>query len=96
MVSHGLVSPNDLSPSAGYIFAAAHAGIAHDVEPRLQLRDVDGQKSWEQAEKVPLIHMGRVFFWAAITMSTHKMFVLAHDSVSKYQSVCNVMVQRRL
>lgn len=46
----------------GYIFGAAHAGIRHEIVDQLQLRDVDPRVSPSVSEKVPFIHMGRIWF----------------------------------
>lgn len=46
----------------GYVFASAHAGIPHIIEPLLQLRDVGPRLGPEQTKTVPFIHMGRIWF----------------------------------
>jgi hypothetical protein len=46
----------------GYVYAAAHVGVYHDVQRFLQLRDVDPRVSKEHAARVPMIHMGRAWF----------------------------------
>ena len=46
----------------GYVFAAAHAGIPHTIEMRLQLRDVGPRYGPEITNSVPFLHMGRIWF----------------------------------
>jgi hypothetical protein len=47
----------------GYNFAAAHAGVKHEAVSRMQVRDVDGERSKARLEDtVAMIHMGRAWF----------------------------------
>eukprot|EP00040_Diaphanoeca_grandis_P019606 m.103563 g.103563 ORF g.103563 m.103563 type:complete len:539 (-) comp27508_c0_seq1:65-1681(-) len=46
----------------GYNFAAAHAGVVHEILPTLQLRDVGPHVSDATWEKIPMIHIGRIWF----------------------------------
>merc|ERR1712130_372658 len=46
----------------GYVFAAAHAGIRHDIKDFLQIRDVDSRPSKEMIPHILMIHMGRAWF----------------------------------
>jgi len=46
----------------GYVFAAAHLGIKHRIEPYLQMRDVDSRGTPELQRQIPMIHMGRAWF----------------------------------
>jgi len=47
----------------GYIFAAAHAGIKHEVVHGIQIRDVSGRpRNQEEERSYDMIHMGRAWF----------------------------------
>eukprot|EP00041_Stephanoeca_diplocostata_P008283 m.120901 g.120901 ORF g.120901 m.120901 type:complete len:406 (+) comp17257_c0_seq4:894-2111(+) len=46
----------------GYVFGAAHAGVPHIIENRLQLRDVGPRLGPEVTKNVPFLHMGRIWF----------------------------------
>lgn len=46
----------------GWIFGAAHAGVRHQIEHGLQIRDVDGRVSEKREKDIPMIHMGRAWF----------------------------------
>jgi hypothetical protein len=44
----------------GYIFAAAHVGVKHELK-RLQVRDVEARPSQAEQASIYMIHMGRAF-----------------------------------
>lgn len=46
----------------GYNFASAHAGVKHEAVSRMQVRDVDGERSKTRLKDVAMIHMGRAWF----------------------------------
>lgn len=46
----------------GYNFAAAHAGVVHEILPRLQLRDVGPHVSQAVWDSIPMIHIGRIWW----------------------------------
>ena len=57
--------------NAGYIFAAAEVGVKHNLEHKLQVRDVEGRPrgiKWlksgipDPTTSPYMIHMGRAFF----------------------------------
>lgn len=45
----------------GYVAAAAHLGIRHEIERGMQMRDVDGRREKEYTDKIPMVHMGRAW-----------------------------------
>ena len=42
--------------------AAAHLGIKHEIVHELQVRDVDGERTFKQCERRASIHVGRAWF----------------------------------
>jgi hypothetical protein len=46
----------------GYVYAAAHVGIKHDIKRHIQIRDVDSRPSLELQKEITMIHMGRAWF----------------------------------
>ena len=46
----------------GYIFAAAHVGVKHELVRGMQIRDVDPRVSESEMAKIPMIHVGRAWF----------------------------------
>lgn len=53
---------NWASEMYGYNMAAAHLGIKHEVVFDLQVRDVDGERTFEQCKNKVSVHMGRAWF----------------------------------
>lgn len=53
---------NWASEMYGYNMAAAHLGIKHEIVRDLQVRDVDGERTFEQCKDRVSIHMGRAWF----------------------------------
>lgn len=59
---YGKLDVNWASEMFGYNLAAAHLGIRHDIVKDLQIRDVDGGKTFERAKNKASLHMGRAWF----------------------------------
>ncbi|KAH9253980.1 hypothetical protein BASA81_008104 [Batrachochytrium salamandrivorans] len=59
---YGKLDVNWASEMFGYNLAAAHLGIHHDIVKDLQIRDVDGGKTFERAKNKASLHMGRAWF----------------------------------
>eukprot|EP01125_Pyxidicula_operculata_P013645 TRINITY_DN4523_c0_g1_i2.p1 TRINITY_DN4523_c0_g1~~TRINITY_DN4523_c0_g1_i2.p1 ORF type:complete len:150 (+),score=24.19 TRINITY_DN4523_c0_g1_i2:63-512(+) len=57
-----------------YIYAAAHAGIKHELDDLIQLRDVDTRRDPERIKDIPMIHIGRA--WVPIDFEEGKKYAL--------------------
>lgn len=53
---------NWASEMFGYNMAAAHLAIKHEIVHDLQVRDVDGERTFEQCKNRVSLHMGRAWF----------------------------------
>jgi hypothetical protein len=53
---------NWASEMYGYNMAAAHLGIKHEIVWDLQVRDVDGERTFEKCKNKVSLHMGRAWF----------------------------------
>ncbi|KAK3277524.1 hypothetical protein CYMTET_14475 [Cymbomonas tetramitiformis] len=51
----------------GYVFAGAELGIHHDIQPNMQVRDVDGVVSKDEEGRVPMLHIGRAWLKPSYT-----------------------------
>lgn len=60
--TYGKLDVDWASEMFGYNMAAAHLGIAHEIESELQVRDVDGERTDAACKDKVSLHAGRAWF----------------------------------